>query len=410
MTANLTKRTKKLQRFIKSHWPAFLARHFCRIPDYVVKVMDKVLACRTEALGVHVYKCPNCGFTRLLKHSCKSRFCSSCGTAYTDKWSYKVKYWLSFINASYYFVTFTTPKKLELIVKVNKRFGYSLLFKAASQTILSFYKEKRVKAGIISVLHTFGRTLNFHPHIHLLCTFGGLLFNKSAWSEVVLPANVLQQRFKYYFLAGLREHYRQGKLQMPEGLAFKDYSEFNAFLDSQYKKHWQINRSGPMDAVRAALGYITRYLGKPPMSENRFLFGNSLKVCFTYKDYLNKAIERKYFCSTAEFFFRFLEHVPLPNFPMVRFYGLFSTRSKKKLMEAAAKFIPPPEGVALLRCEPPKTCREHRLATTGVDLSKCPKCGEEMEEAKVYYPGSLHVSFAELLRQWEHGFILPDSS
>lgn len=401
------RQSKKFQRFIKKHFPSFISRCSGQVPDYVIKVMNKVLACRTEALGAHVYKCPFCGFTLLIKHSCKSRFCSSCGTAYTDKWSLKVKYWLSFINARYYFVTFTIPKKLELIVKANKRPGYSLLFKASSQAIFSFYKEKRIKPGIISVLHTFGRTLNFHPHIHLLCTCGGLLFNKSAWSEVFLPAKVLQQRFKYHFLAGLRELYRKGELQLPQDLSFSKYSEFNAFLDKQFKKHWQIKRSDTMDAVKAALGYITRYLGKPPMSENRFLWGNSHKVCFIYKDYLNKAVERKFYCSADEFFLRLLEHVPLPNYPVVRFYGLFSTRSKKKLMEKAAEFIPPPYGVELLRCEPPKTCREHRLAKTGVDISKCPNCEEDLEEVKVYYPGQLAETFAELLKRYENIVIVP---
>lgn len=398
---------RKFQSFIQKYWPSFSQRYFDLIPDYIHKVITKVTLCRTEALGAHAYKCPACGFTSLLKHSCKSRFCSSCGTAYTDKWSYKIKYWLSFINANYYFVTFTIPKKLEEILKANKRAGYSLLFKSSSYAILSFYKEKRVKGGIISILQTFGRTLNFHPHIHLLCTVGGLLFNRTAWKEVFLPAMVLQKRFKYHFLDGLRELYRQGELQLPGGMSFANYTEFDLFLRELGKRHWQIDRSEPLDAVRSALAYIARYLGKPPMSENRLRWYNINKVCFVYKDYLNKAVERKFICSNDEFFFRFLEHTPLPNFPMVRFYGLFSTRSKKKLIAKAAEFIPPSPAVEMLRCEPPKTCREHRLATTGVDISKCPKCGEKMELAKVYYPGSLNVTFQELLKQLENYFLIP---
>ncbi|MBI5372246.1 MAG: transposase, partial [Sphingobacteriales bacterium] len=218
---------------------------------------------------------------------------------------------------------------------------------------------------------------------------------------------VLQARFKRCFLDGMRELYRQRKLNLPEGMSFQNFAEFDAFLNHLERKHWQIDRSDPLDAVRAALSYIARYLGKPPMSENRLLWHNRNKVCFTYKDYLNKAIERKFICSTAEFFFRVTEHVPLPNFPMVRFYGLFSTRNKKKLMEKAAKFIPPPYGVELLRCEPPKTCRDHRLATTGVDISKCPECGRELEEVKVYYPGQLTETFAELLQRLENSVFVP---
>ncbi len=399
------KQKQKLKRIFQKYWGSFVSSHPGFIPDYVLKTIDKVIKCRTEALGCHIYRCLLCGFTLLIKHSCKSRFCSSCGTAYVDKWAAKIKYWLSFINANYYFATFTIPKQLENIAKVNKRLLYNALFTSAGYAILSFYKEKRVKGGIISVIQTFGRTLNFHPHIHLLCTVGGLLFNKLAWKEVFLPALVLQERFKHHFLNTLRTYYKEGKLEMPEEMSFKSFSEFDAFLWGLGRKHWQIDRSDAMDAVTAALAYIARYLGKPPMSENRIIWYSSMSVCFTYKDYLNKAIQRKCIYSIDEFFMRLTHLVPLPRFPMVRFYGLFSTRSKKKLLKEAAKLIPPPYGVELLRTEPPKTCREHRLHKTGVDPLKCPHCEEELELFDVYYPGQLKdKTFADLLKELKENF------
>lgn len=402
MSRKKKKQFKKLKAMYQKYWPTFLERYYQLVPEYVIKTISKVLVCGTEALGCHIFKCPICGFAKLIKHSCKTRFCSTCATAYIDKWAAKVKYWLSFINADYYFVTFTIPKKLEMIVKANKRLLYNALFKSASYAILSFYKEKRVIGGIIAIIHIVGRTLNFHPHIHLLCTYGGLLFNKLAWKEVFLPAKVLQGRFKQHFLDTLRTYYKQGKLEFPEDMHFESFAKFNAFLNTLARKHWQIKRKGPMDAVTAAIEYIARYLGKPPMSENRILWHNCKKVCFTYKDYLNKAVERKYYLTPDQFFLRLMHAVPLPRFPMVRFYGLFSTRKKGELLKEAAKFIPPPYGVDLLRCPPPKTMRQHRLAKTGTDPLKCPNCNVDLEEKMVYYPGSLnHISFEELLANWQ---------
>ena len=402
---------KKYKRIFLNYWNDYVVRH-PNIPPYILSTISKVIKCGTEALGCTVFKCRVCELYTLIKHSCKSRFCSICGTAYIDKWSAKIKYWLSFINASYYFITFTIPKPLENIAQLNKRPLYSALFKSSSYTILSFQKEKRVTGGIISIIHTFGRTLNFHPHIHMLCTYGGLLFNKTAWKEVFIPAKVLQYRFKKHFLDTLRTLYKQGLLEFPEDmkLKFKSFNDFDSFLDKLGRSYWQIERKGPIDAIGAALSYIARYLGKPPMSENRIWWYSKNKVCFTYKDYLNKAVIRNFICSTDEFFSRLIEHVPLPNFPSVRFYGLFSTRNKKKLMDIASELIPAPDGVALLRTEPPKTCRQHRIAEGMSDPMKCPKCGRELEFYERCLPGSLEISFEEKLKRLNGNAAIEDSS
>lgn len=101
----------KFKTLYQKHWQSFLDRHPGQIPGYAVKTIARVMICGTEALGASIYKCLSCGFTLLIKHSCKARFCSICATAYIDKWAAKVKYWLSFINANYYFVTFHCPKE-----------------------------------------------------------------------------------------------------------------------------------------------------------------------------------------------------------------------------------------------------------------------------------------------------------
>jgi hypothetical protein len=253
---------RKFQNILKQYWSSFHDRYAAEIPEYVHKVFTKVMFCRTEALGAHIYQCLLCGFTLLIKHSCKARFCASCATAMIDKWAAKVQDWLSTIQAQYYFVTFTIPKELKEIVKVNKRLGYQALFDASSHAILSFYQEKRVTGGMISVLQTVGRTLNFHPHIHLLVTSGGLLFNQSAWKEIFLPAKVLQVRFKKHFLLQLRTAYQAGKLVFPPEMHFENKRSFLRFLSGLEEQHWQIDRSNLMDTVTAAIAYTSRYLGK----------------------------------------------------------------------------------------------------------------------------------------------------
>jgi Transposase zinc-binding domain len=78
-------RGKKLKQIFHDHWPQFAASH-ADIRPAIHKNVAKMLRCGTEEAGFHLYQCPTCGAERRVPHTCKSRFCPSCGVGQTERW------------------------------------------------------------------------------------------------------------------------------------------------------------------------------------------------------------------------------------------------------------------------------------------------------------------------------------
>ena len=171
------------------------------------------MTCRTSALGYHVYRCNNedCGHVKYQYHSCRDRHCPQCG-------GLKKKEWIEartaeLLPVKYYHVVFTIPHELNSLVMGNRRVLYKLLFDASSQTLLTFSADKRYLAatpGIISVLHTWGQQLSFHPHIHCIVNGGGIT-GSNRWKSAVkdkwkflFPVKAISQVFKGKFLEALK--------------------------------------------------------------------------------------------------------------------------------------------------------------------------------------------------------------
>jgi len=388
-----TSRTKqKLKNIIAKHWPRISLLLQDKIPSYVFKSFQNILLCRTEKLGCRVYRCPDCGKRFIVHHSCKDRFCSSCGTFKTDIWAAKTVYMLSSIAAKYVFLTFTITKPLEKLAKYNKKIVLNLLFKAAWYAVRSYCHKKDIIPGMIAQLQTAGRWLNWHPHIHIVLTFGGLLLDHSSWKNISLNAKSIGQRFKSKFLQLLRKEFKKKTLITN----FKSYKQFNKFLDQQYKQHWQFDRSDPIGRVKAVILYISRYLLKPPISDTRIRWFNYKTVCFTFKDWQTH-LKKDYCISMLEFFSRLIHHVPITSFHMTRNYGLFSSKSKTKLLPKVQQLLPPPYSVELFVKEPKKNFRERTKDKTGKDPLICPDCNTELLLEMVYVRNQLTVTFDELL-------------
>ena len=186
------------------NWERFQAEHpnlRQNIPDEVAKV----LRCKDpQESGYHRYACPDHpGETRVVPHTCKSRFCSSCGKVGTDQWIERAM--VSFLDVPYRHIVFTIPSELWNIFPYDRAL-LSRLFTAAERTVLEWCKQKkRYVPGVVTVLHTFGSVLNFNTHIHLLMTEGGLSPNREQWvSNDFIPWKMLKDRWKYWIMEFLR--------------------------------------------------------------------------------------------------------------------------------------------------------------------------------------------------------------
>ena len=162
-----------------NNWFKFFKFYFLFLRGSIVENVVKLLSCRTPLLGYHLYSCPHCSFRKKIPHSCKSRFCPSCGKTGTDNWINKALKTLP--NIRYQHITFTMPSEFWDLFRLNRDL-INIIPKLAADTVLSICKKgkkrKHYLPGIFLAIHTFGRRANFNVHIHLSVSFGGFAINK----------------------------------------------------------------------------------------------------------------------------------------------------------------------------------------------------------------------------------------
>lgn len=187
------------------NWARFKLKYGNKLRPVIIEEVEKMLRCRDPLLsGYHLYRCPKCNrVERIVPHSCKSRFCSSCGKVAVDNWIDKALG--DFLDVPYHHLVFTIPQELRNIFLYNRQL-LNLLFRAASRTVLEWcQKTGGYLPGLVGVLHTFGSTLEFNPHLHLLITEGGLNSAKNSWiNNEYIPWSMLKARWRYWVITLLR--------------------------------------------------------------------------------------------------------------------------------------------------------------------------------------------------------------
>jgi predicted Zn-ribbon and HTH transcriptional regulator len=179
------------------------------IKDYVsgiylteaqIKAINAICSCRTARLGAHKDLCDECGFEKISYNSCRNRHCPKCQTLAKEDWIDRQKQ--NLIDCKYFHVVFTIPAGLRPIFLQNGQLMYTLFFKAVSETLLELCADKKylgAKPGVTAILHTWGQTLTYHPHIHCVVTGGGLT-KAGAWKagrkKFFIPVKVLSKKFR----------------------------------------------------------------------------------------------------------------------------------------------------------------------------------------------------------------------
>jgi hypothetical protein len=182
-----------LDRILISKYKEFEEQY--PLPNYVRSAIRLLMRCRTEALGGHVLSCPDNHVRRAMYNSCGHRFCPKCAFRKIEQWLDKQRSRL--LACDHYHVIFTIPSELNELWLSNVKVMFGLLFRSVSRTLLELLEDEKylgARPGIIATLHTWGRTLILHPHIHCLVTGGGLT-RKNEWREVsngfLLPVRVV---------------------------------------------------------------------------------------------------------------------------------------------------------------------------------------------------------------------------
>lgn len=329
----------RLASYLDMWWDVYKQspKHYITPEQY--KAVAAMRVCRTEALGIDHYVCDQCGEISQVYHSCKNRFCPTCSWKDTMKWAEKMKNQM--LNIPHRHVVFTLPHKLNNLISDNKWELLSALFKAAAEAIKDWMMHKyKLTPGIISVLHTFGETKQMHPHIHMILSWGGV--DKNNCLEEIKGEYVnykfIQTKFRCKFEDKLIKMFDSKTLEHK----FSDRIEFLRFIKRVNDKNWRVHFEPAIQIPEEVIRYIGRYSKRACISEYKITNIDGENISFKYKDYKNldffgKPIEKEITLNYREFFPRLLQHVPLPYFRIVRYYGAYAARTKAVLNKTLVK-------------------------------------------------------------------------
>lgn len=305
-----------------------------------IKIMNLLSSCRTKSMGSHIEKCDNCGHQRICYNSCRNRHCPKCRHKSKEKWLEARKKEL--LPVEYYHIVFTIPEALNQITLINKREMYGILFQSASETLLKLGKDPKHlggEIGIISVLHTWGQNLNEHPHLHCIVTGGGLERSNSKWvkpkktkrKNFFIHVNIISDLFKKKYLYYFKKKYKNNNLLFTGSTAgLESRKEFQKLLNGLYSKKWITYCKRPFGGPEQVLDYLGRYTHRVAISNNRIVKVDEDQVSFTWKDYRCGNKNKEMRLTALEFIRRFMLHVLPENFYKIRYYGILSSRNKKK--------------------------------------------------------------------------------
>jgi hypothetical protein len=380
-----------IKQIFKDGWDDFLSKHNGTIRPAVLENVAKILSCGdTNILGYNLYVCPECGGKKIVPHTCKSRFCNSCGKIKNDEWVEKAQTRL--FNISHKHLVFSVPEEIRPLFMKNRHL-LSLLHRAAGQAISDWAETVNFLPGIVSVLHTFGAKLNFNCHIHVLCSLGGVDLKNYKFKEYKFIAiESVKSRFKTILLGMLRQEYAAEKIKIDSDIKkvwLKTYhtTVFFEVQNKLWEKEWYAWVGEELSNASHSVAYVGRYAKRPCLSEAKITEydqDNKL-VRFSYKDKISKE-EKEMEVSREEFINLLVKHIPDKYFNMIRYYGMYSNVKKEKVLTILAKWLIYLYGRVYLLFEPNVlTWRERIKDIAGKDPLLCRRCQKEMELTEIVY-------------------------
>jgi hypothetical protein len=361
------------------------------------QVLHAIARCRTAALGGHVEGCDACGHKRIAYSSCRNRNCPKCQGAARAKWMAAEQAML--LPVDYFHVVFTLPRTLNALMRVNPRALYTLLFRAAAATLLTFARDPKHLGGepaITMVLHTWGQTLTEHVHVHCVVSGGGLSADRSRWMALprhgfLFPVLALSQVFRGKYLAALGRLRKRGQLRFTGQCA--ELAESQAWLNLFTTLHhtpWVVYAKPPFGGPARVLKYLSGYTHRVAISNDRLLFVGDGSVRFAWKDYADRNAHKEMTLPAAEFLRRFLLHVVPPGFMRIRHYGIVANRHREQKLARCRELLgvaaaaPAPEPI-----DTPDT-DTHGEALDDNDTERapvpCPICGAPMRIIELLAP------------------------
>ncbi len=376
-------------------WESFLlANPNLNIRDVVYEEVYKIIRCKTVHLGYTMFECSHCDNFIIVPHTCKSRFCSSCGNKYNMDRSLNVK--TKVMNVKHRHIVFTIPECLRVIFLEHREY-LNDLFEAVNETFIWMFnpesyknKEKKkainkrskkilrvnkdscVTPGYISTIHTYGRDLKWNPHIHVLISEGGLT-----------NATLKYKSKNYFDYSSLRKTFQKILLDKLYKRLGRSFYPTKCKLYKEHNNGFYVH--GPerkFKTIEKTIEYILRYDGKPAMAESRIIdvdYDSEL-ITYWYDDHTTgKRIEVKE--HVYSFIAKLIRHIPDRNFKNVRYYGVYALKNHKYRNAYHLMYKQ-----SIIRKQKQMACwRYYLISCFNYDPLKC-ECGHELIKTYSYIP------------------------
>jgi Putative transposase. len=288
----------------------YLSRHGASVLHSHRRAIADILACRTQALGGHLWRCNRCSSEIYSYHSCKNRSCPRCHKDQTERWIAARE--AELLACPYFHVTVTVPAELREVLRANQRDGYAALMKATAEAIIELARDRRHvggTVGVMAVLHTWTQQLVYHPHVHCLVTGGGVSDDRRDWhparDNFLIPTRPLAVLVRAKMRADLAK--RTPDLALPK---------------AAWRKPWVIHCTAWGDGAEAVLRYLARYVFRVAITEGRIVRLDDDGIDIRHK---HRASGRWHTTrlNGHEFMRRFLQHVLPKGLHKVRYSGLW---------------------------------------------------------------------------------------
>jgi hypothetical protein len=363
-----------LRGIFQEHFGRYAERH--RLPLYVHRAAYWISRCRTAELGGHVRRCPQGHLQRAFYNSCHQRVCPQCQGMEIERWLERQKARL--LGCAHHHLIFTIAHELNALWCWNRAAMAKLLFGVVRDTLgelLGDAKYLGATPAYVAALHTWGRSLSLHPHVHVLIADGGV-DPQGSWIKPrrshFLPARVLMLLFRGKFLAALRQGVERRALRLPPDTSRK---RFNSLLNRLGRKKWNVHIRARYAHGEGVAAYLARYLRGGPLKNTQLLHSGAQQVSFRYRPHRDEddagGDSITMHLTPEAFLARYLAHIPTPRLQAVRGYGLYGQRQGERLDRARAALGQP-------AVEQPQTLRvEDFLARfrEPPEPARCTHCG-----------------------------------
>ena len=380
----------ELADIVRLYGPAY--RSGQRLPRAHLKVLQAIESCRTAALGGHRECCAHCDYERYAYNSCRNRHCPKCQSLAKEQWL-EARH-AELLPVPYFHNVFTLPHQLNALIlchQQNQRAVLNLLFQAAAQTLLQFGRNNLGGTlGVTLVLHTWDQQLRPHFHLHCVIPGGVLSCDRQQWlpahPRFLFPVRALSKVFRGKFLDGLHRLFDEQRLVFPPSVAkvapLAQAPSFRAWCAQLRRLSWVVYSKAPFAGPEKLLNYLGRYTHRVAISNARLLCCADGQVLFHYRDRAAGDIRKTLALPADEFLRRFLCHVLPSGLQRIRHYGLLASRTKQEHLTRCRQLLGMPGPQPAVK----KTTAEWLLLLLGIDVNRCPRCGQDTLQRSLLLP------------------------